>query len=370
MPCLNRRASGLVSILLAAGLLVVGLWPFAFAPPNRVGWLKDRAGLSFQPNGLAYDPETVDWFAGGPPAQTAAITLELWLEPRPTPPTDAFHILTIDDGQFPSSAVLYQWKAELLLRIRDAARKRGYRELETSNILSGETPCFFTVTADSSGTEFYLNGSSLSRYPGFTVPRSQLHGRLILGNAAAGKHPWTGDMLGLAVFQRAVGASEVVQHYQLWTNHQAERLTTESGLAALYLFDEGSGQWAKDRSANRHRLFIPDRYHVLQKRVLEMPWGPDPIGWSDLDDIAVNIFGFVPFGFMVYNYRRLAKPGGWNVTWATAAGAIISLAIELTQVWLPNRTSSATDLLCNTLGTMLGALIVRGIQSRTAPTGQ
>jgi len=364
MLCLNRKGAGLISILLAAGLLVVGLWPFAFAPPNRVGWLKDRAGLSFQPNGLAYDPETVDWSAGGPAAQPAALTLELWLEPLPTPPTDAFHILTIDDGQFPSSAVLYQWKAELLLRIRDAASRRGYRELETSNILSGQTPCFFTVTTDSSGTEFYLNGSSLSHYPGFTVPRSQLHGRLILGNAAAGKHPWTGNLLGLAVFQRALNAAEVARHYQLWTNRQAERLTAESGLAALYLFDEGSGQWAKDRAPNQHRLFIPERYYVLQKRVLEMPWGPDPIGWSDLDDIVINILGFMPFGFMVYNYRRLARPLGRNVAWAVAAGAIISLAIELIQAWLPNRSSSVMDVLCNTLGTLLGALVAKGIQSR------
>ena len=71
----------------------------------------------------------------------------------------------------------------------------------------------------------------------------------------------------------------------------------------------GSGRMISP--ANRHRLLIPERYDVLRKRVLEL----DPIGMSDLDDIAVNILGFMPFGFIVYRYRRLAKPDGrvWNI---------------------------------------------------------
>ena len=40
---------------MGAVLLTVGLWPFNFRPPNHVNWLKDRVGLSFQPDGIAYD---------------------------------------------------------------------------------------------------------------------------------------------------------------------------------------------------------------------------------------------------------------------------------------------------------------------------
>jgi len=99
----------------------------------------------------------------------------------------------------------------------------------------------------------------------------------------------------------------------------------------------------------------------VRRRVLEL----DPVGMSDLDDIAVNILGFMPFGFIVYSYRRLAKPGGRgrNLVWAVCAGATISLAIELTQAWLPNRTSSINDLFTNTLGTFLGALLARKMLS-------
>jgi len=364
---LNRRTAGLISVAMAVALVVVGLWPFAFRPPNRVGWLKDRAGLSFQPDGIAYAPEAADWSGGGLPDQPAAFTMELWLEPGQVPATDLFHILTIDDGSFASGIILFQWRTELLLRVRDRASHGGFREIGPSGVLAEQTPRFITVTVSPSGTTFYSSGSLLKQYPGFTVPGSRLQGRLILGNAAEGKHPWTGNLFGLAIFNRALAASEVAQHYALWTNHQAGQLAAEPGLAALYRFDEGHGQWASDLSTHRHRLLIPERYEVLRKRVLEL----DPIGMSDLDDIAVNILGFMPFGFIVYGYRRLAKPGGrgWNLVWTVCVGAVVSLVIELTQVWLPNRTSSATDLVTNTLGTFLGALLARKMQSKTTSTG-
>jgi hypothetical protein len=240
--------------MIAVGLLAVGLWPFAFRPPNRVDWLKDRAGLSFQPDGIAYDPEPADWSAGGLPGQPAALTMELWLEPGRVPPTDLFHILTIDDGNSPSGIILFQWRTELLLRVRDRASRRGFREIGPRGVLADQTPCFITIAVAPSGTTFYLNGSVLQNFPGFTVPNSRLNGRLILGNAAEGKHSWTGNLSGLAIFNRTLEASEVTQDYALWTNNQAEHLVTQPGLAALYRFDEGNGQWANDLSTNRHRL--------------------------------------------------------------------------------------------------------------------
>ena len=219
---MNRRTAALISVMMAAGLLMVGLWPFAFRPPNHAGWLKERAGLSFQPDGIAYDPEPASWSAGSLPDQPAAFTVELWLEPDSEPATDVFNILSIDDGGFPSGIILCQWKTELLLRIRDPAGDRGFREVGPSSALAGRTPRFITVTVDPAGTAFYLNGSLSGRFPACVVPGSWLNGRLILGNAATGKHPWTGRLFGLAIFNRALNAAEVAQHHALWTSRQAE----------------------------------------------------------------------------------------------------------------------------------------------------
>jgi VanZ family protein len=368
---LNRRTSGLISIALAVALVVVGLWPFDFRPLNRVNWLENRAGLSFRPNGIAYAPDTADWSGGGPSERPPAFTLELWLEPGHVPATDLFDIVTIDDGVSPPGIMLFQWRTELDLRVRDRPSRRGFREVGPSGFLTAQTPRFVTIVVDPTGTTFYSNGARLEFYPGFTVPNSALHGRLLLGDAAAGKHPWSGNLFGLAIYHRAMDAAEVAQHYTLWTNQQAGQLAAESSLTALYRLDEGHGPWVSDLSTNRHRLLIPERYEVLRKRVLELPWGPDPVGLSEVDDIAINILGFVPFGFMVYCFRRLAKPDGrgGTIVWAICAGAAVSLVIELIQVWLPDRTSSVTDLFSNTLGTLLGALIARGIAARIFPAG-
>ena len=88
---------------------------------------------------------------------------------------------------------------------------------------------------------------------------------------------------------------------------------------------------------------------------------------TNLRDIAVNIIGFVPFGFFVFCFRRIKSPerSVRNVLFAVAAGAALSLAIELIQVWLPQRSSAVTDIAFNTLGAILGVMLAVLVRSGT-----
>jgi VanZ family protein len=72
-------------------------------------------------------------------------------------------------------------------------------------------------------------------------------------------------------------------------------------------------------------------------------------------DVAINLFAYAPFGFFLalIGERRRA-----SVRFARAAGigALLSLAMESLQMFLPTRDASAVDLASNTVGAMLGAL--------------
>ena len=66
----------------------------------------------------------------------------------------------------------------------------------------------------------------------------------------------------------------------------------------------------------------------------------------------------MPLGLLWVRWVTVAfgwRPGKAVLT-AVLCGFAISLAIETAQVLLPSRVSSQTDVVCNTLGTLLGAL--------------
>ena len=65
--------------------------------------------------------------------------MELWLEPGHVPPTDLFDILTIDDGGSLSGIMLFQWRTELLLRVRDG-QPSGVSGGRTGGVLETKRP--------------------------------------------------------------------------------------------------------------------------------------------------------------------------------------------------------------------------------------
>ena len=71
----------------------------------------------------------------------------------------------------------------------------------------------------------------------------------------------------------------------------------------------------------------------------------------------MNVGGFIPFGFCLCAYLS------GRLTWASATTSAIligfaaSFVIEYLQAFLPTRDSDTTDVMTNTLGSILGALL-------------
>jgi glycopeptide antibiotics resistance protein len=69
-------------------------------------------------------------------------------------------------------------------------------------------------------------------------------------------------------------------------------------------------------------------------------------------DFVLNIVLFLPCGVLLAMLGR-------RTSTAMAAAALLSLAVESAQMWIPHRYPSQLDVLANALGALLGALVVR-----------
>jgi len=83
---------------------------------------------------------------------------------------------------------------------------------------------------------------------------------------------------------------------------------------------------------------------------------PFPYYWT-VFDLAINIFGYAPLGVLAVFALYPNVRGSWTVPIAVIGGALLSGAMEAVQTYLPSRVASNLDLLTNTAGVLLGAII-------------
>lgn len=89
------------------------------------------------------------------------------------------------------------------------------------------------------------------------------------------------------------------------------------------------------------------------RRFLSAPWPH----YITLEDVLVNIVAYVPLGFLVARaLMRRVRPVA-AVSAAALFACATSIAMETTQMFLPTRIASNVDVLTNSLGGLLGALL-------------
>jgi len=86
---------------------------------------------------------------------------------------------------------------------------------------------------------------------------------------------------------------------------------------------------------------------------LETTW---PRYWT-IFDLAINVIAYMPMGFLMAQSvgRYSGRPTAFLVS--LLLGGLLSLIMESVQTWLPSRVPSNVDLLCNSIGSGLGALL-------------
>lgn len=119
--------------------------------------------------------------------------------------------------------------------------------------------------------------------------------------------------------------------------------------------------------------FVADR-QALQARPGSVNWNPVHLVTgvpTPPADLVLNIFFFVPLGIIGLHAQN-RRPRWAAVLRCTAAGAMLSVAVEALQFFIPARNPATSDVLTNVLGTFVGAVSAAEVQRQLgrAPFGR
>lgn len=350
------------SCILVLGIVAVaGLWPF-HAPRNRVKWLENENGLRFGYRGTAVSSGA---FRPNHADDQGPCTLEIWL--RPERVTGDSSILAMDGSVNPREPFLLRQYATGMAVQRYQVDEQGvgiHPWFKINGVFHEGESTFVTITSSKQRTTVYLNGVLAATSSGVGMISADLTGRLVLANSTV-DDSWTGQIMGLALYETELTSTEVMKHFDSWTFSHQPALAVGQQPLAVYLFNEHSGNTVHNQIDPATDLVIPKNYFVLHPAFLNPTWVQyaRPMNfwtrWSVWQDLGMNIAGFIPVGFVFMAYFSSVRQAGRAVPAVVLLGFLLSLSIETLQWFLPTRDSGMTDLLTNTTGTALGVILYR-----------
>lgn len=348
-----ERIAGRMCVLILIGFALAGLAPFDPSPENVVAWIRDNPGLRFQ-RGVVLGPESR---AGG---ESEPCTIEILFRPRPVQRSGT--ILEFYDPTTGGRLGIRQIENHALSVSRSGQPGRAFVWFEHPLVMGRTTLAI--IVSDGEETQVYLNGRLTEASEQVAFTNDQCGRPFALGSGASSDAVWTGDLLRLAFFSRALTPDEI-QNVR-WPSPprvEDDRLRPDS----LYLFDEQFGDFVRDQGVLRRDLFVPASYRLALPLFLTPPSFERMTRFGiDWKDVVINIGGFVPFGFFLLPVLagRTDWPGSSFVLLLLCAFGV-SLSIETLQYWLPTRTSSLSDVSTNVLGAGLGALAYMTLKRRS-----
>lgn len=352
----------ILSVAILFGILIFGLNPNDFKFSNGVNWIIDQPGIRFSKYGMAYTNSFFE-LIGDNASKPNCFSVEIALRPASYQEKGTHFILAFHNGMDHNQLLMWQYHSWIILMNGDDYdHKRRTKRIAVDIASLVPTTRFVTVTTGEEGTEVYLDGRFVSRKKDLTlkIPNGRKT-RLIIGNSVYGKDSWQGDVYGLAFYGYALTAREIKRHFNRWFQGKNFSFAKKDKPLTLYFFDEKGGVRAIDHAGGNHHLEIPPRMQIFKKKILSPAWSGFKLNRSNNEDNIINLLGFIPFGFILA--ATLMKLGGtfekryFLIT--VSFCFTVSLIIEIVQAWLPSRSSSMLDLIFNTLGALIGAIILR-----------
>jgi hypothetical protein len=301
-------------------------------------------------------------------------SIEIALKPA-TDHKNRFNFLfAIHNGNDGKQLVIGQYRSSLIVMNGDDydhSRKIKRVSAKLNEDLS--TPQFLTLTTGKNGTSIYLNGRLIQAQRDLTlkIPEGE-NARLLLGNSVYGKNSWKGDVLCLAIYPYTLSEQDASEHFKQWIRDGKLLFAKEYNPKILYLFNEKKGETVMDHGDGHFDLYIPAKMKILQKTILAFPWNRLKFNTEFFEDVMINLIGFIPLGFFLnITFAKVSSDFERHGVLITVVLCFfISLFIEVFQAWIPSRSSDVLDLVLNTAGGLLGAMMMKVQGSRLKVQGK
>ena len=351
----TKKRLGILCGITVTAILAATLWPFNPFPRNEVRWLTEANGISFDGAGLVISEEPLRTEEN---LTQQSCTLELLL--RPAAVKSLYTILSFYTPKHPEQFLVRQWTDGLLIShdFADDRSKIKRKKIDVDHAFEVGKVLLLTIVSGPNGTVVYKNGRQAKFFRTFTISPSELSGQIVMGTSPVEYQPWIGEVRGLAIYSSGLAPAQVIEHYKAWTDGPGVD-PSEPDTIAVYRFTEGAGNKLHNAVLAGPDLDVPKNFTVPHKALLTSPLKEFQASWGYVKDIAQNVGGFVPLGYVVCACLALSRTRGKAIFFTIFAAGMLSIAIEVMQAYIPRRVSGTTDIITNTLGATLGAVLAR-----------
>jgi VanZ family protein len=347
-----RKRTKSLCLVAVVAVLIATLWPFNPFPRNGVTWLRGTTGLRFEKAGLVVSNVPLRL------AETGSCSLELLLRPAST--ESAYTILAFYARTRTRQFMVRQWTDGLIVT-HDAtvdSDKTRTIKFDVDHVFRPGKLVLVTISSGPNGTAVYLDGQPAEAFAGFSISRSELSGEIVLGTSPVTYDPWPGELRGLAIYSKDLTPASAFQHYEQWTS-PIRTPPDLDGAIARYVFAEASGREVHNEVTSGPNLEMPVTFSVPHKSLLQSVAKEFSADWTYAIDLLQNIAGFVPLGLIVCAYFGWTRSRWKAILIATVTCGILSFVIEVLQYYIPRRGSGTTDIITNTAGAALGAVLTQ-----------